>query len=110
MTKEYKNWLFLEVEEDANHFRLNENMLQWFAKENGRELPQLRMLPSSSWLIVGMSGQLDKECYDIIDTLDDNHKDYKDGRYDSDITHTESLASLIESIGMKNNCLILKKK
>ena len=116
MTKEYKNWLFVEVRENASRIVILPNgALRYFATANWVYIK----LPPGSWLIVGMSGQLGEEEAKWI--VDPNNED--DGLYHNyHLSHekstlifvataTESLASLIESMGMKNNCtLILKKK
>ena len=125
MTKEYKNFLFVEVPEDASRFEIVHGtsagthkglMLRLFIRKGHRYIS----LPPGSWLIVGMSGQLgEEEAKGIVDHRYEYGnskskgvlitKDYVGGL--SFATATESLASLIESMGMKNNCtLILKKK
>ena len=127
MTKEYKNWLFVEVPEDAAEYLLratehcDKGSISFTNKWTGKETTTL--IPPGSWLIVGMSGQLgEEEAKGIVDKVDGwssdlyysytaPARDYRDIVEAAFTTATESLASLIESMGMKNDCtLILKKK
>ena len=123
MTKEYKDFLFVEVPEDGYNFRVIESAngknpgLFW---SDGTPSPPWIILPQPiSYSIVGMSGQLgEEEAKGIVDSKhsvyfengpDRIWKDYSDNIYRLD-TATESLASLIESLGLKpETTLILKK-
>lgn len=58
----------IAVQKDANHFRLDGNMLQWFAKEDGQEQSQLQMLPDGQYTLIGISDEMSEgACAKIVD-------------------------------------------
>ena len=116
MTKEYKNWLFVEVPEGAQPFgEFKRGQVEYSYRDKQGHMNYastgIPLIPGQ-WSIVGIAREIgEEECSEIVEGAETNfgYKDYE-GKQASHFYATESLASLIESMGMKNNCTLILKK
>lgn len=117
MTKEYKQYLFVEVKIGAMNFGAFENNqfdYSYRDKQGYLHYTSTGILPPGSYSIVGLANELTEEQWsEVVEADGSPWPGYKDYSYPNDVAFSsarQSGYSLLSHLGLSKNPLIIKKE